>query len=165
MNRNGNTVFIKIVVLRECFDLTLPFRARGHSSSFVQSGIAGLVTNFGLVLVLVPAFGITGAVAALAVGGIVEAIYLGFRLRRFLNVRVSDLLPWRTIFAVLLAGLVALGILFLDQFLPFGIWIDAAIAIPIAAVVFFGLLIVFRVEELTMLLEWIRRLVPRRGAR
>ena len=77
---------------------------------------------------------------------------------------VSDSLPWRTIFAVLLAGLVALGILFLDQFLPFGIWIDAAIAIPIAAVVFFGLLIVFRVEELTMLLEWIRRCSRDAGA-
>ena len=150
-----------LVVVRECFDLTLPFRARGKSVSFVRSGLTGLAVNAILLFLLVPRVGIVGAVLALIGGSVCEAIYLAGSLRQFLSTTYAELLPWRAIGCTVLAAIAALCVLWSDRLLPLPAPAGAIVTIVAAALIYFMILRVTKVPEMAMLLEWGRRLAQR----
>lgn len=108
-----------IAAARDCFDLTLPFRARGQSRSFIRSAVLGLLVNALLLLWLVPRFGITGAAMALVGGTVAEATVLGFLLRRFIGATPGEaLIPWGGVGRVLLINLVLYATLSIPFTLP-----------------------------------------------
>ena len=146
-----------LVVIRECFDLTLPLRSANRTAPLVQSSLVSLVTTAVCLAVLVPFAGIVGAAVALASAGVAETIYLGWRVARLIGVDPARLLPWGNIAkvaaAALLAGTVTLGNVWVNTFGFAGI----AIAGTLYILAFAALIWLFKVPEADLLQDWARR--------
>lgn len=86
-----------IIMIRECFDFSPPLRAINKNRPLVHSNIASTLVNFLLLMGLVPAYGLVGAMAARVASSCVEAGYLFVSTCRNYGVDALRLLPWRTV--------------------------------------------------------------------
>jgi O-antigen/teichoic acid export membrane protein len=146
-----------LVVIRECFDLTLPLRAVSRTRPFIQSSFIALAVNAACLTILVPAAGMIGAIAALGVASLVDAVYLGWRVSQFCNLSLAALLPWRSIAKVGGAAVLAAGVILSDLWtveLGFAGVICAGLAYTVA---FVFCLWWFHIDELEFLHSWLRR--------
>jgi len=148
-----------LVVVRECFDLTLPLRAANRTTPLVYSTLIGLVVGAAALAVFVPRIGIVGGVSALAVSSTSEAIFLGILVARMSGVSAAKLAPWRTIATVAAAAILA-GVATWSR-----IWnaVPGFLGVICASLVYaalFGLLLkLFRVRELQFLVDRARSIL------
>lgn len=151
-----------LVVLRECFDFSPPLRAAGRTNPFIVSNIGSALTCTALLLVLVPARGVAGAMMAYAAGCFVDVSYLAWSTRRIYGMPLAKLLPWNRIGKVALAAALA-SIVFLGT----APWAAPAVLPPLAedalsAVLYaalYGIVLcgLLKVPEAFVLLGWVRR--------
>jgi len=145
-----------LVIVRECFDLTLPLRAANRTTPLVYSTLVGLVVGAACLLVFVPRIGIVGGVSALVVSGTSEAIFLSVLIARMSGVSAATLAPWRTIATVAAAAILA-GAATWSR-----IWnaVPGFLAVICASIAygaaFVLLLKLFRVRELQFLVDRVR---------
>lgn len=104
---------ISIVTLT--VDFGVAFRLLGQTTAFLRSNIIGTVINVGLLIVLLPRFGMYGAIAALTLDELAVRIYLGQELARQTSATLSSVLGLRALGRVLLAALAALPLLALHS--------------------------------------------------
>jgi O-antigen/teichoic acid export membrane protein len=149
-----------LVVVRECFDFAPALRAVNRTRPLVESNVASIVVCGLMLAVLVPAGGVAGAMAAVVIGAVVEAIWLARSTMRHFRVRLGELIPWASTGRVSLAALIASGVLatsaWLQAFGPAGIALGSLAYLAVFAL----LLLALRVPEAQLLLTWARRLVP-----
>lgn len=148
---------LKIYMLaaaRDCFDLTLPFRARGQSRSFVRSALIGLAVNAGLLLLLVPRLGIAGAAIALVAGTVIEATVLGYLLKRFLGTSGHALIPWGGVTKVLAINVILYATVSIAFMLPGAGVAVHALFLLLGSAVYVGALRALRVRELDVLYQF-----------
>lgn len=142
-----------ISFLRECADFGVPLRAINRTAPIMRSNLIALAINLGLLAVLMPRWGLLGAVASFVISRFADGLYLGHQLKRTYGVRWSEIVAWRDMGKVLAAALVASVVLFS------GTWIDALgvlgamLAGALYVVVFGALLIFFRVPEVAILVD------------
>jgi O-antigen/teichoic acid export membrane protein len=102
-----------LVIVRECIDFGVLVRAFDRNDLLLSSNAASAVVNIVLLFALMPAFGLPGAAAALAIARLCDGIYLLWRVSRDRKLAIRRLLPWgrlgRVFGAALLAALVLLG--------------------------------------------------------
>ena len=149
-----------LVVIRECFDFAPALRAINCTRPIVESNVAAIMVCALALWVLIPPFGVAGAMLALVISSCVDVLWLGWRTLGFYGVRLGDVLPWanigRTALAALLASAVIVSPWWTQTLGVLGIVPAAATYIA----VFAALLLTLRVPEAFTLLEWLKRLPP-----
>jgi O-antigen/teichoic acid export membrane protein len=102
-----------LVIVRECFDLTLPLRSASRTLPLVASTALGFSVNLVCLLVLVPKAGIAGAALALVAASASEALFLYGYVCRVERLSAAELVPWghiaKVAAAAVLAGAVTLS--------------------------------------------------------
>ncbi len=153
-----------LVVVRECFDFAPALRAVNRNRPLVESNVAGLLTCTVAMLLLIPVAGLPGAMWAFVIASYVDVAWLGWRTRQAYGVRVSELLPWRSIVRTALAAGVA------SVLIANSVWTEvfgrAGIVLAgLAYVAAFAVLLqVMRIPEVMVLQAWGKRLMFRRAS-
>jgi O-antigen/teichoic acid export membrane protein len=153
-----------LVVIRECFDFAPALRAVNRTRPMVESNVAGLLACTVAMLLLIPVAGLAGAMLAFVIASYIDVSWLGWRTLQAYEVRVSELLPWRSIGKTALAAGVA-GLLLVSS-----VWTEifGRLGMVLAGVVYlaaFALLLqLMHIPEAMVLQAWGKRLVWRRAA-
>ena len=96
-----------LVLIRDCFDYGVVLRALNRTTPIVTSNVAAFIANLGLLVVLVPVLGLTGAVIAFVVSRFVDGLYLTWRTMQLYGVSLRELACWDDLARVALASLIA----------------------------------------------------------
>ena len=163
----GAVIVLKIymvVVVRECFDFSAAVRALRLTRPIVESNALSLLTCAVLLALLVPAGGVAGAMAAVALSTLVDAGWLAYRTLGAYRLTLGELIPWSSIGRTAAAAILAGSILFALAWRPLLGFGGIALAADTYLVIFALLLLALRVPEAQTLLEWLRRLMPLRAA-
>jgi O-antigen/teichoic acid export membrane protein len=102
-----------LALLRETFDFGIPLRATNRTAPILRSNLLSVILNVGLLSVMVPAWGLIGAVASLLISRIVEGIYLAAQAMRICGVPLSELARWRDLAKIAVAAAAAASLLYL----------------------------------------------------
>jgi O-antigen/teichoic acid export membrane protein len=145
-----------LVLLREVFDFGVPLRAANRTAPVAHSNLLAVVLTVVLLAVLMPLFGLIGAVIAFLISRFSDGLYLAYRTCREYRIPVRELADWRDLAKVACAcgvgSLVFVGSFWTDHF--------GLVGVVIGAVVFLGavglLLIVMQLPELTRLIQGLK---------
>ncbi|MEJ0038415.1 MAG: lipopolysaccharide biosynthesis protein [Gammaproteobacteria bacterium] len=146
-------------IFRECFDFAPALRAMNRTSPLVYSNLAALVGCAVGMVVLVPRFGVNGAMAAAVLATYIDGFWQARSVANRLGKTIGQLIPWSSITRSLVAAVAACVVVVSS------IWTDA---FGFAGVVFAGatymvaymvLLKVLRVPEAEMLFTSVWRTV------
>lgn len=111
-----------LALLRETFDFGIPLRARNRTAPILRSNLLSLILNAGLMSLMVPAWGLIGAVTAFVISRMVEGTYLAAQAMRVYEVPLSEMARWRDLGKIVVAAVIAASLLYLpfwDGFLGF----------------------------------------------
>ena len=150
-----------LVVVRECFDFAPALRAVARTRCLVESNVAGFLTCAAAMFLLIPLWGLAGAMCAFVIASYVDAGWLAWRTLSAYKVGLTQLLPWRSIAKTALAAAIA------STLIISSVWTEVfgRAGIAIAAVVYlaaFALLLqMMRIPEAMVLQAWGKRLVLR----
>lgn len=102
-----------LMFLREALDLGVPLRAINRNAPILYSNLIAALVAGVLLILMIPAWGLIGAVTAVVISRFIEGAYLATQLAHAYELRLSELAPWKdllkVLFAALLAGVVLLG--------------------------------------------------------
>jgi O-antigen/teichoic acid export membrane protein len=111
-------VFLLLMV-RQCFQFSTPLRSVEDNASFAHANLIALVINAGLVITLMPKFGLWGPTLGLVIGQTWTSIYLGKRVLTRYGLPLSELCQWGKLGLALAASLAAIAALHASQlYLP-----------------------------------------------
>jgi O-antigen/teichoic acid export membrane protein len=148
-------------VIRECFDFAPALRARNLTRPLVGSNVAALIACGIMLAIVIPAGGgIAGAMAAVVVSMVADAVWLGRATLRHFEITAGELIPWAQIGKVAAAAILAAAVLATSAWqsvLGPGGMLLAGIAY---LTVFTLLTVALKVPEAFALLAWARRLLP-----
>jgi O-antigen/teichoic acid export membrane protein len=142
-----------LALLRESFDFSVVLRTINRTAPIMRSNLIALVLNAGLMLLVVPRWGLIGAVGAFLVARLVEGIYLGQQTMRAHAIGLKDLANWTDLLKTAAAAAGAAVVLY------GGFWTDAFgfAGVVVASAVYllaFGLLLrLAGVPEVSMFLR------------
>lgn len=140
-----------LTFLRECVDFGVPLRAMNRTAPIMQSNLLALAINLILLAILMPMWGLVGAVVAFVVSRFADGTYLAIQLMRVYDAPLSAIVEWRdlakVVVAAALAAVVLYGSFWTDHFGLFGVMLGGATYLAV-----FGLLLVMlRVPEVLLL--------------
>lgn len=149
-----------LAVIRECFDFAPALRAINCTRPLVGGNVASIIACGALLAAMIPAGGVAGAMAAVVLATLVEAVWLGRATMRSYGVSLGGLIPWASTGKVAAAALVAAAVLITSAWTQ----ILGPGGMALGSLAYLGgfalLLLVLRVPEAYALLTWARRLVP-----
>jgi O-antigen/teichoic acid export membrane protein len=148
-----------LAMVREAFDFAPALRAINQTRPLVESNVASLVTCGIMLAILIPLWGVAGAMTAVLIGMAVDGVWLARAAKRRYEVSLRELIPWGSTGKVVLAALIAAAVLAADwtqAFGPGGMLLGGVAYLAAFALV----LLALRVPEAHVLLAWGRRLVP-----
>jgi O-antigen/teichoic acid export membrane protein len=102
-----------LALLRPAFDFGIPLRARNRTAPILHSNLLSLILNVGLLSLMVPAWGLIGAVVASVISSFVEGTYLAAQVMRIYELPLSQLARWRDLGKILVAAVIAASLLYL----------------------------------------------------
>ena len=144
-------------ILRECFDFAPALRAMNQVSPLVYSNLAALIVGAVAMVVLVPLFGVNGAMAAAVVATYIDAIWQARSVASRLQISTSALIPWGSVARVAIAAIGACAVIvspmWTDTLGFTGIFLAGAAYLAAYLI----LLKVLRVPEAERLLASVRR--------
>jgi len=111
-------VFLLLMV-RQCFQFSTPLRSVADNASFAHANLIALIINAGLIITLMPKFGLWGPTLGLVIGQSWTSIYLGKRVLTRYGLPLSELCQWGKLGLALAASLAAIAALHASQlYLP-----------------------------------------------
>ncbi len=111
-------VFLLLMV-RQCFQFSTPLRSVEDNKSFAHANLIALFINAGLIIALMPKFGLWGPTLGLVVGQAWTSIYLGSRVLKRYQLPLAELCQWGKLGLAFASSLVALAALHASQlYLP-----------------------------------------------
>jgi O-antigen/teichoic acid export membrane protein len=145
-----------VVLIRDTMDFAVPLRAINRTAPILRSNLLAIVVNAGLLALLLPMWGLKGAVVAYVVSRMCEGTYMAAQLIRVYDIGLARLADWADLLkvgvAAALAAVVLYGSFWTETLGLFGV-LAAAAAYMLA---FAGLLWLLRVPEFTVLLRHAR---------
>ena len=142
-----------ILLLRKCFEMSMPIRAMNKNRVFIFANLLYLATNIGLIYVLFNLMGFLGPAIAAVSSEIIQSVYLSNKVMSIYNIKFSNLLEWRKLLKIALisiTGIPILGVAIL--FMPHNL-----IVIIVASIVYFLIYILvfrkFRLVEVDILMS------------
>jgi O-antigen/teichoic acid export membrane protein len=150
-----------LVVVRECFDFGPALRAINRTRSLVESNVASLITCAVAMFLLIPHWGLVGAMFAFVIASYVDVSWLAWRTCSAYRVGVKQLVPWnsmaKTALAAAMASVLIVSSVWTEVFGRAGI----ALAGLVYLAAFAFLLQLMRIPEAMVLQAWGKRLVLR----
>jgi O-antigen/teichoic acid export membrane protein len=144
-----------LVFARESLDFGVPLRAMNHTAPIFRSNVIAIVVNGLLLAVLLPLWGLIGAVVAYIISRVIDGCYLGAAMMRAYSVPVSRIAPWPELGKIVVAAALTAIVLygnFWTEYLGFaGVIVGGVIYLAVYAV----LLVLLRVQEATSLLRFV----------
>jgi O-antigen/teichoic acid export membrane protein len=145
-----------IVLIRECFDFPMALKAINKTRYFLYGDVAAIAVNLGLLVLLVPTWGLVGVTAAYVISSWLQGFYLGWCTTRFYLIPVRKFIPWVEMSKVILAAALPLALTYgsylTDHFKLFGVIMGSVLYLPAYAL----LLRAFHVREAHTLFERVR---------
>jgi O-antigen/teichoic acid export membrane protein len=145
-----------LALLRESFDFSVALRTIDKTAPILRSNVVALVLNAGLMLLMVPRWGLIGAVGAFLIARLVEGIYLAQETLRAYEIGLRDLVDWadllKTTAAAAGAAVVLYGTFWTDALGLAGVVVASALY----GLVFVLLLRLAAVPEVVMVLRHAR---------
>ncbi|MBM0106331.1 oligosaccharide flippase family protein [Steroidobacter sp. S1-65] len=145
-----------LVFARESLDFGVPLRAINRTTPILRSNVVAIILNVGLVLLLLPLWGLMGAVIAFVLSRLIEGAYLGWQTMRAYQVPLSQLAPWKDLGKVVIAAALAAVVLYGDLWTEWLGLLGALLGGATFIVAFATMLLLFRVPEAMELLRRIR---------
>lgn len=102
-----------LALMRETFDFGIPLRAINRTAPILRSNLLALIVNVCLLAIMVPAWGLVGAVSAFVISRGVEGAYLARQAMHAYGARLQDLARWRDLGKIVAAAAVAASVLYL----------------------------------------------------
>lgn len=102
-----------LALVRESFDFGILIRAINRSTPIMLSGLVALILNVGMLALVVPVWGLPGAVIAFVISRVVEGFYLGTQTKQTYGVSWRELVRWADVGKVLAAAGAAASVLFI----------------------------------------------------
>ncbi len=102
-----------LLMLRQCFQFSTPLRSIEDNKSFAHANLVSLFINAGLIIALMPKFGLWGPTLGLVVGQTWSSFYLGTRVLKRYGLPLAELCQWNKLglaFLASLAGIAALHV-------------------------------------------------------
>jgi O-antigen/teichoic acid export membrane protein len=100
-----------LLMLRQCFQFSTPLRSVEDNKSFAHANLVSLLINAGLVIALMPRYGLWGPTLGLVVGQTWSSFYLGTRVLKRYGLPLSELCQWNKLGLALLASLAGIAAL------------------------------------------------------
>ena len=145
-----------LVFLRESIDFAVPLRAIDRTAAILRSNLVALLLNVALMFVLLPRWGVLGAVGAFLISRGVEGIYLGYETMRAYRIKLDALVPWFDLLKVLaaaaFAALVLVGSFWTEQLGLIGVVLGSVAYLALFAL----LLALLRIPEAIAILQYVR---------
>lgn len=108
-----------LLMLRQCFQFSTPLRSVEDNKSFAHANLVALLINAGLIIALMPRFGLWGPTLGLVVGQTWSSFYLGTRVLKRYRLPLSELCQWSKLGLAMLASLTGVAALHVSQmYLP-----------------------------------------------
>jgi O-antigen/teichoic acid export membrane protein len=108
-----------LMMVRQCFAFSTPLRSVEDNASFAHANLVALLINAGIIVALMPKFGLWGPTLGLVIGQAWTSIYLGSRVLKRFQLPLSELCQWSKLGLALASSLVALAALHASQlYLP-----------------------------------------------
>jgi len=104
-----------LVFLRETLDFGVPLRAINRNAPILHSNLISLALRIVLLIVMIPPWGLMGAVLAIVIARFVEGGYLAWLTARAFDMPLSRLAPWVDLLKVMVAA-VASGVVLIGDF-------------------------------------------------
>lgn len=99
-----------VILLRDSVNFGVPLRAMNRSGVVLQGTLASLAVTAVTTLPLVWQFGLLGPAVALLLGKIAEEFYMGRRLVVLTGLSLRRLLPWKSLFSLLLLSIFTVAV-------------------------------------------------------
>ena len=143
-----------LVFARESLDFGVPLRAMNYTAPIFRAAVIATVVNGALLTVLLPLWGLIGAVIAYLICRAVAGCYMGAATMRAYSVPIGSIAPWPELGKILVAAALAAILLygkFWTEYLGFaGVIVGSVIYLAAYA----ALLVLLRVPEATSLLRF-----------
>jgi O-antigen/teichoic acid export membrane protein len=108
-----------LLMLRQCFQFSTPLRSVEDNKSFAHANVIALLINAGLIIALMPRFGLWGPTLGLVVGQSWSSFYLGTRVLKRYQLPLAELCQWNKLGLALLASLTGVAAVHVSQlYLP-----------------------------------------------
>lgn len=101
-----------LALLRDAIDLGVPLRAVNLTAPIMRSNLVAIIVNGALLAVMLPVFGLVGAVVAFLISRLIEGLYLATQILRAYDARWRQLASWADLAKILLAALAAALVLY-----------------------------------------------------
>lgn len=145
-----------LVFLRESIDFAVPLRAVDQTGAILRSNTVALILNAALMIVLLPKWGVLGAVAAFLFSRAIEGIYLGAQTMRAYRIDLRSLAHWADLLKVLLAATLAASVI-APRFWTESLGIlGVALGGLVYIIVFAAILALLRIPEAVALVRMLR---------
>jgi O-antigen/teichoic acid export membrane protein len=83
-----------LALLRDSFDFSVPLRTINKTAPMLRSNLVAIVLNGVLMLLLVPRWGLVGAVGSFVIARLVEGALLAYQTLRAYQIGLRDLADW-----------------------------------------------------------------------
>lgn len=141
-----------LVLLRECFDFSVPLRAIGKTTPILLSNGVAIVLHAIALAFLIAAFGLPGAVWGFVVSRFIEGGFLGFQMCRAWNVGWRQVADWRDLGKVAVAAAAAAPVGLAPYWSHLGLP-GAALGTALFVLVYAALLCIVRLPEALSLVQ------------
>jgi O-antigen/teichoic acid export membrane protein len=101
-----------IALLRESFDFSVALRTINKTAPMLRSNLVALVLTAGLMWLLVPRWGLIGAVSSFVIARLVEGALLAYQTLQAYEIGLRELADWPDLFKSIAAAAAASVILF-----------------------------------------------------
>jgi O-antigen/teichoic acid export membrane protein len=103
-----------LTFLRDSLDFGVPLRAMNRNAPILHSTLVCFVVRIALMAILIPLWGLLGAVVAMVASRFCEGGYLGVQTARAFEIPLRQLAPWSDLLKVLGAALLSGAVLYGD---------------------------------------------------
>ena len=146
-----------LAVIRSAFDTAVPLRAVGDTRPLIITNVAALVVNGAALMILLPKYGISGAVLALVLGLSVEPLYLSGHVMRHYDSTLRQLLPWKSLLKIVISAVSGAGLIMAFPVEVRRGWSGVVGCSLLYAAVYVGIVWLIRVDEVAAMLNNIRK--------
>lgn len=164
---NATPVFqvMLIMMVRLCFEVGTPLRARNKNGFFLKANIAALILNVILTLALFGRFELMAPAIAMVVSDIILAIYLAWAIIDIYSINIAGLFMWKKAAKLMAASMSGVPVLLAGLLLAKYSSLAIAVAVILYLVIYIIVVRMIGIEEAELIISkvlssWRKRVRP-----
>ena len=142
-----------ILLLRKCFEMSIPIRAMNKNKYFVAGNILYLSVNIILIYILYNLFGFIGPAVAVVIAEIVQSLYLGSKILTIYEIKFREILLWDKLIKIGIISLVGIPIIILFNMIPINYVLVSIVASILYLIVYIILIRKAKIEEIDLFMK------------